>query len=40
MARIGFEPKSSRLQSQRSKSINYTGELNLQGFSGRAMLYG
>ena len=40
MAQIGFEPTSGRLQSQRSKPINYTAELNLQGFSGPAMMKG
>ena len=39
MTQIGFEPRSSRLQLQRSKPLNYTAELNLQGFSGPAMMY-
>ena len=39
MARIGFELRSGRLQLQRSKPINYTAELNLQGFSGPVMMY-
>ena len=39
MARIDFEPRASRLQSQRSKPFNYTAEFNLQGFRGPAMMY-